>query len=384
MPAPSSTDGSISFRRDRSKFQVRAWQTADDGSRVRVSLGMFDTEAEAQAQLDAFRVLNQPTGPMTRLKDLIEPFTKARKAANFRCAAHLEKILKRFIDGHVLGEIPISQLMRPDCQRWLNSLAVEKGKSTGKPLCHQTIKNARNGLSSLLQFAVRQGLLMENLAVGLVLPDGHATDERTALSADEIVKILSDARITRADRLLYQVAIYTGLRQGELWHLHWDDVQLDGPLPYVWVRYGSREGDRLLSPKGNKERRVALLTEAEEALRELKKTRKTRQVFPSCSDGYRQPGAPKFASHVEMIEAKGVVPGRTLVFHSLRHTCGTMLVQGWFGQPWSLEEVRGLLGHASVKTTERYARLGLGEADGAARRTRAADEAARKARQAAA
>lgn len=383
MPAPSSTDGSISFRRDRSKYQVRAWQTADDGSRVRVSLGMFDTEAEAQAQLEAFRVLNQPTGPTTRLKDLIEPFSKARRRADFRCASHLEKILKRFIDGHVLGEIPVSQLMRVDCQRWLNSIGTEVGKTTGKPLCHQTIMNARNGLSSLLQFAVRQELILENLAVGLVLPDGHTTDVRTALSADEIRKVTTAKEIPRLDRLLYQVAISTGLRQGELWHLHWDDVHLTGELPHLWVRYGSREEGRLLSPKGDKSRRVPLLTEAEEALAELRKTAKTKQVFPSCSDGYRQPGWPKFGKHMAAVKAKGVVPGRTLVFHSLRHTCGTMLVQGWFGQPWSLEEVRGLLGHSTVKTTERYARLGLGEADGAARRTRAADEAARKARAAA-
>jgi site-specific recombinase XerD len=33
------------------------------------------------------------------------------------------------------------------------------------------------------------------------------------------------------------------------------------------------------------------------------------------------------------------------------------LVSGQWGRKWSLEEVKAFLGHASVKTTERYAKF---------------------------
>src|SRR5690606_1995378 len=49
--------------------------------------------------------------------------------------------------------------------------------------------------------------------------------------------------------------------------------------------------------------------------------------------------------------------GRYLNWHGLRHTFATSLVAGWWGRKWSLEEVRGLLGHRSVTTTEIYAEL---------------------------
>ncbi|MBN4059060.1 tyrosine-type recombinase/integrase [Endomicrobium sp. AH-315-J14] len=48
---------------------------------------------------------------------------------------------------------------------------------------------------------------------------------------------------------------------------------------------------------------------------------------------------------------------RHVRFHDLRHTCGTHLVQGSWGRVWSLYEVRDMLGHSTVTTTERYAHM---------------------------
>lgn len=46
---------------------------------------------------------------------------------------------------------------------------------------------------------------------------------------------------------------------------------------------------------------------------------------------------------------------RRVRWHDLRHSCGTSLNAGWWGRVWSLEEIRDLLGHSSVKVTEIYA-----------------------------
>ena len=42
--------------------------------------------------------------------------------------------------------------------------------------------------------------------------------------------------------------------------------------------------------------------------------------------------------------------------HDLRHTCATLLLSGAWGEPWSYEAVKEMLGHSSVKVTERYAK----------------------------
>ncbi len=49
--------------------------------------------------------------------------------------------------------------------------------------------------------------------------------------------------------------------------------------------------------------------------------------------------------------------GRDFRWHDLRHTCASALVSGWWGRRWSLEEVREVLGHQDLKTTQRYAHL---------------------------
>jgi integrase len=42
-------------------------------------------------------------------------------------------------------------------------------------------------------------------------------------------------------------------------------------------------------------------------------------------------------------------------WHDLRHTCASFLLSGAVGRRWSMAELKEMLGHASVTTTERYA-----------------------------
>ena len=62
----------------------------------------------------------------------------------------------------------------------------------------------------------------------------------------------------------------------------------------------------------------------------------------------------------EYLAAAGITRGAqetSIVWHSFRHTCAAALVSGMWGRSWTLEEVKGLLGHESISTTERYAHL---------------------------
>lgn len=50
--------------------------------------------------------------------------------------------------------------------------------------------------------------------------------------------------------------------------------------------------------------------------------------------------------------------GRGLTWHSLRHTCATLSLNGELdGTPWDLSAVQSLLGHADQRTTQNYAIL---------------------------
>ena len=146
--------------------------------------------------------------------------------------------------------------------------------------------------------------------------------------------------VTAAERrLLYLVALKTGLRANELRQLRRADVDLEAGTLTV----------RAVVAKSRKQRRVPLGAEALEALR------------PHCLRLH--PGATlwklpdKLHHHLLKpdAEAAGVAlvdeEGRHLDFHALRHTCTTWLVQDAGA---SAATAKDLLGHACIRTTQRY------------------------------
>jgi hypothetical protein len=152
-------------------------------------------------------------------------------------------------------------------------------------------------------------------------------------------------------------AMGTGLRAGELLCLRLADLHVDGANHRVVVRYGSRRR----APKSRKVREVPLFGMALRAAREwlpqlaaYAPRNPDGLVFPGPSGGFIK------VSRVPDWQAWLLAAGieRRVRWHDLRHTTGASLVSGWWGRAWTLIEVRDLLGHHSVKMTERYAHLG--------------------------
>ena len=63
-----------------------------------------------------------------------------------------------------------------------------------------------------------------------------------------------------------------------------------------------------------------------------------------------------------------------LRWHDLRHTCATLLLRGDLSDhAWSTDAVRDMLGHSTVRVTERYAKPDGALAEAASRRQRQAN-----------
>ena len=100
-------------------------------------------------------------------------------------------------------------------------------------------------------------------------PRPSATKEISPLSAEEARRFLEAAYGDRLEAL-YVLAVHTGMRQGELLALKWQDVDLENATLSV-RRTITKSGGHLLlgEPKTRKSRRTIDLTEASvEALRE--------------------------------------------------------------------------------------------------------------------
>ena len=158
----------------------------------------------------------------------------------------------------------------------------------------------------------------------------------------ELVKVASGQK--RAPYLadLVVVAVMTGCRKGELLGLEWSRVDFDANV----IRL--RESDT----KAGKSRLVPINEAAHEALRRRLKFREKR--CPDASWVFCGPDGERIAavksSFRHACRSAGIAGMR---FHDLRHTCGSWLAQA--GVPEG--HIAAVLGHSTVRMTERYAHL---------------------------
>lgn len=275
---------------------------------------------------------------------------------------------------------PLKTIARSDIIAWRDAMLAKKAAPSGgqkklkKPrkLSRSTIQSTLNLLRVVLEEALDQELIQDNPARTVRLPsaEGRTHDPWTYLMPEEQKALLESA--PEADRLLIAFAIGTGMREGEIWNLELRDV--DKKAWRITVRYGSKGK----ATKGKRLRKIPLFGIAADAFEQwlpllAKQENPHGLLWPLPSGARRQKGkAPK--GWPDYLKAAGLVAekrhdGRPVRFHDLRHTCASALVCGWWGRRWSLEEVKGLLGHRSITTTERYAHLADGALDVAARET---------------
>ncbi len=142
-------------------------------------------------------------------------------------------------------------------------------------------------------------------------------------------------------RSIVLLAVNTGLRRCELVNLRWQDV--DSARHTLTVR--NTQGYRT---KTGRERVMPLNTSALDVLASL--ARGTEFVFNS-SAGKRI--CPSDVSRLFKLAVRAANLGEEYHFHSLRHTFASWLAQAGV----NLYEIKELLGHTNITTTQVYAHL---------------------------
>lgn len=341
----------------------RARVVFEDGSRK--PLGVYDTKAEAERVLAA--VLDETVdAKMAKLTGITvrgfgPGFLDKRETDGVRGIKTERNRWKLLVDGSPQAEITLSQFSRRDAKAWLVWLQGRKIRYSklknhsrnGRKMSRVTMQNALNLFRKAFDVAVEDEICASNPFAGVKLPKdkGRTHEPWTYLTPEEQTKLL--AAVPEPDRYMVAFAIGTGLRQGEQWSLRWRDVDLT--KMEITVRYGS-EGQ---PTKSGKIRRVPIFGLALDALTLEWQSAMHRRpptnwlVFPALRGDRRQKGEPD--AWKSWVAAAGIT--RNVRWHDLRHTCASSLVAGWWGRRWNLYEVKEMLGHASITTTERYAHL---------------------------
>lgn len=364
-------------------------ETTSDGKRLRVrvlvpgtkkkkDIGVFDTEVAAtraeKAHYAACRIEGGETVALYGDKVL----RQREDATTVRDPRNDWSRFTHHVLPDAIAHVPVRELRRRDVRAFVKRLDAKKSERTAARLSHQTKQNVLNVLRVIVASAIEDELI----AVDPFLKISVEPDKRTHDTWRYAMPALQRAMLAAAhahERTIIAVAMYTGLRAGELATLRLEDVHADGDDPHFVVRYGTPPAK---PTKTSTVRSVPLFGEALSAIRpwlagELAAycpmpVNRYALAFPLQGGGFRDP------DHILPWERWRAIRDesqaqRGFRWHDLRHTCGTSLASGWWGgRRWSTEEIQKVLGHAQPATTARYAKIADEAIKAAARETRKA------------
>jgi integrase len=230
-----------------------------------------------------------------------------------------------------LGDMPLAELKPADLRR----LTAEMSNA-GVGLVTQ--RRALEDVRCMLRYATEEAEVITKSPWrrGIIptLPEAAPKP----LSDEELAEVVRT--VPEKWRPVVQFLAYTGLRWGELRSLRWSDVR-DLPHPYLVIGR-SHDGPT----KSRRVREVPLIAEAQAVLSAL--PRHSGYVFT----GRRAERLGENASFLRRFVAENSsVKGFHV--HRLRHTFARL----WLESGRRLEALQSILGHSTIRLTERYGRL---------------------------
>lgn len=145
----------------------------------------------------------------------------ARQVHRPTTAEQMEGVVRRYVDPQ-LGTMRLASIQPSDIQRWVKQLS--------STLAPSTVGVAHRILSGILKSAVADRRIVSNPCVGTKLP--KVTKPKVQpITESQLAAIV--AHMPRRHQALVILAAGTGLRQGEIFGLTVDRVDLDVPGHHV-------------------------------------------------------------------------------------------------------------------------------------------------------
>jgi len=287
----------------------------EDAKISEISLGTSDKQAAVRIRTDKLRELEQERAgiiaPKTtrdaaqrKLEDHLQDFLGdlRRRGKSEKYLANLEFRVGRLITD--CGWQFAKDVSADSFQAWLRKQEAMRDKTANDYL--ESVRCLFNWLLKLGRAGSNPLLLVEKVKT----KEGRAEEIR-ALSDEEMRRLLT---VAGERKVIYLMAVYTGLRSGELGALKWGDLHLDAVMPFVRVRANTTKNGKAVE--------MRLHPDLVAGLREHMGTRLEKEdlVFKKV------PRIERFRRDLN----KAKIPltdslGKKAVFHSLRHTMATNL-----------------------------------------------------------
>lgn len=268
--------------------------------------------------------------------------------------------LLKVISRYDIGSVRLDDLRAEDAEAWISQL-VEDGRA------HSSIRKMFNVLHAAVKHAVGTKRLATDPIATVKTPKIELKDPNS-LDAEMRSRLVSylDIAGLAASNVGFSLALYTGMREGEICGLRWCDVDLDDCLIHVRnvIAHNGNDCYEKVPKTRNGKRDIPISEELSQLL---------RLRLAACKQECGEAGV-RFSDRMYVVgtvgegngkwmhphllwrEWKAVAKslglkggqGKTPTFHDLRHTNATVAthIPGT-----DLKGVQVNLGHASIKTT---------------------------------
>lgn len=279
----------IQERRDKSgkliSFSIRVHRgRGADGKQLKPYTATFDvqptwTEKSARRKAEAFAANFEKEIKEGRISDNRQKFAaycdyvidlKEKRGVKHSTITRYKELTKRIYPA--IGHMKLTAVRADVLNDFYGALSADGlNKRTGGKLSNKTILEHHRLISTVLEQAVKEGLVPFNVAERTELP--KATRKEVNYFQPEQVAAIRDAAETEPLKwkTLLHLFLVTGARRGELLGLKWKNVDFDGSRIYICnnVLYTPDRGIYEDSPKTEKSiRYISLPQETTALLRE--------------------------------------------------------------------------------------------------------------------
>ena len=251
--------------------------------------------------------------------------------------------MKTYLDSYN-GETELNQIDRSALQFFLSHISQKK-------ISARTLSRKIATIKSFFKYMVEQEILDKNITKGISFPK-VPKKLPSFLTEKEIEKLMEipefHSKNPIRDILILELLYSSGMRINELVSIKMDDIRLE-------------EGLIKVVGKGNAERDVLVGSFAKESLKKYLNNRKSNQskfLFPAEHKNSK-------TGHVSVRKTYGDIKKYLLLAtgndalspHSIRHTTATRILN----YSKDITKVQAALGHADLRSAERYAKVDFEE-----------------------
>ena len=272
--------------------------------------------------------------------------TKSRLSASYHrrnseVLGHFLRFLREGMYSHIKH---LTQMTPIIIEEYQSFRMKERAPRTKKAITKRTVNIEVSSLKTALNKAVKWGLIAFNPMQDTERLKEDDSKLIRALTVEEVSDLLELAEGWFKPILI--TAVYAGLREGELLHLEWEDVDFAKKLLRVRRKPGWHPKS---SGRSIREREIAIPTELVDFLRTHKVQNRCfddNRVFHNRDGAQLKPGLRK--TFMRLTKKLGFA--EVTQFHALRHTYATHLI----GACKDITVAKEQLGHADIRTTMRY------------------------------